>query len=270
MTAPTKSIIKNIYYRHGLFTFLLFFVPILPGFIESHTTGYLAILEAHHHNPAPAKDTLQMMFGARGVNAYEHFIRNNPLLIRPPQVFRKFYLEKSPQIGTKLFRQAMTDPLQRQYPESDIMRATLIREIPTIFSAYNQPEFQAFRSQLIRLSSKSTITEEAIEPKLAYIDIAQELITKASATTRQIRQLRINAELNLLSAKIKAQLAGAASPFTAPYRQLLAPDRPTPQITHQDINLMVTTLHQLSYSPAKEISTKADTTQFHLQHLKVS
>ncbi len=114
MTAA-KNALRHVYYQHGLFSFLLFFSPLIPGIVESHTKLYLKLAHSLTGDVHSTKEAIKQMFGTRGLKAYDAFIKTHPALIRPSLIMHTIYEESNLDNGLELIESLFTDPLQRQY-----------------------------------------------------------------------------------------------------------------------------------------------------------
>lgn len=256
---------KEIYLQNGIITFLLFFAPLIPGFIESHTKTYLIILDSLTKDVSSAHDAIKLVFGRRGLKVYKDHLEQNPQLVRPTQIFRLLYQENDTDGALKLIDKILFDKTQRKYPYSDIMRATIITEIPRIIESYQTPKHSKFRNRLIHQLVLLAQTETALQPRHSLITTYKSLLITTANLSRRIRQHRIDTQLNMLSAKLKAELAGIASPYTASYGHLVDMPQVNQILTQEEVDILIEALKHLTSSLSPEISDSAKFTLAHIE-----
>jgi hypothetical protein len=87
MTARLTKHLRQIYYEHGLITFLFMFAPLLPGFVEKHTHLYLLITQTVAGDVHASHEAVKLMFGRRGLNILNHFKKlYKPLILAHPNI----------------------------------------------------------------------------------------------------------------------------------------------------------------------------------------
>lgn len=254
-----KHTLHRLYQTHGALTFALAFLPIMPGVIEVHTKGYLAITRALTGSVTHLDEAIKVIFGQRGLTAYHDYIQSHPTQILPEHIFTAFS-HADPSAGLKLVNDLFFDPRQRLHPHADKFRAAVILTSPDILDMFPTEKFQAFRSQFIASLAKQTISDKSLTAQIAYIDAATHLLTQNNDRKTAQQKAQLDQIFASLESKIKAELAGKASAFTAPAIK----HRPTRDLhillTPEDEHNLNEVLLLLALNPAPEIANHAQHT----------
>ncbi|MFC1653309.1 hypothetical protein ACFL1M_00490 [Patescibacteria group bacterium] len=267
---PVRSAIRKLYKTHGALTFLLAFYPMIPNVVEAHTKGYLLFTRALSGSIGDIREVIQILFGSRGVKEYEEYKRNNPDQILPEHIFEKLHHEKKLGEALKMIQKMFFDRPQRNFQHADKMRAAVILSTPEVLRQHPQDKFKSFRSKLIRLVSNQAIIDQAIPSQLAFIQVALRLLTQIERHNLEIEKEKLHAMFAGIEAKIKAELAGKASAYTAPIRPYK--DKKKDPILLSEENAL--NLHQvlllLAVSPALEVREDAKEAIIQIESFKDS
>jgi len=219
VTAASAGPIFRLYHHHGLITFLLFFVPLLPGVVESHTRLYLKFIRLFELDLAYTEDAIKIIFGRRGHKAYRTFKQDHPEIIRPTQIFNILYQQKDLNHSLSLIDKLLNDKPQRTHPYADVFRATLYREIPIIIKAFaKNPEFI---NSLVEFFSRAIGRETAQTAQKEALNTTKSLLLKAQLEEKMVRVYHLNSHYYQLEASVKVKLAGSASVYSAPLRETI-------------------------------------------------
>ena len=254
----TKHRLLQLYRTHGLLSFLLAFSPLLPRVVEFHTSVYLHFVQALTGTAEGLENTIRVIFGQRGVTAYRDFLEHHPQIILPSTIFSTFLTRHDWRYGLKLTSKMFFDRRQRQFPDSDKFRASLILEIPTILQAYPLPEHTPFRSRLLALTANQAAIDQGLTSQLAFIDTAARLLIQQQTKKHLLHEQRMEALFKAIEARIKAELAGSTAAFTAPVTELTFEDMPAILLTDTDEENLLTGIRTLAASPSKEIASRAE------------
>lgn len=259
MTARLKSTVNRLYQQHGLLSFLLFFVPLLPGFIEHHTFVYISLVETLTGSVIPAADpAIKKIFGNRGVKTVKSRSIQKISPFYFPDVKKACTADPSLKKCLKLVNTIFFDQRQRHHPYSDRVRTQVIEYMPELFALHPKKSHQLVRSTLIRQIAWLALTDRALEPKSAIITLFHSLLEQASATEQLRRQHRHNTELMLLETRMKGELSGRATALDPDFVQLSHSSPPHQHyLTQSDIDLMKKILVRLKEVPAPDIALKA-------------
>ena len=223
MTATVRRSLYSLYYQHGLITFLLMFVPILPGVVETHTKAYLGLLKLFAGDYKDSRTAIRVVFGRRGLKAFEQYILNHKAIIRPGQIFRCLYQLDAPRQSLHLLRQMFLDLNQRTHPLSHQYRATLALEAPFIMQWATKAHHPKFRHQFTHLLTQAIKLEQAPETRQALIDALDQIHLLAQADHRRQQSALLNAELNCLETKLKINLTQPTAIYSMPQTQAIKP-----------------------------------------------
>lgn len=248
--------LQNIYQTHGALTFLLAFYPLLPKVVEFHTKTYLGLIKALTGSVDNLEKNIKIVFGTRGMKTYQEFLQKHKKTILPSQIFSLFFNETKPKEGLKLLSEMFFDRHHRTFRNADKFRAAVIFALPDILASYPDSQNEHLRSRLIALTCNQAIIDRAITSQLAFIDTATYLLNQTRAKKDLHKQKQLEAIYASIEAKIKAELAGKASAFTAP---LINSTREPINIllSNKDEHNLQEVLLLLALSPAKEISDRA-------------
>jgi hypothetical protein len=262
MPTHLKHTIKSIYLENGLFSFLFFFIPLIPGFIEHRTHSYLKLIETLTGTPdqAEIEPAIKTIFGTRGVKSLTQFTQNKVTPVSAGKIEKAFIVSRNPDLGFTLLEDLFLNPLQRQYALSDLHRTKAINLLSTIFHTYSEPDHQIVRSLYIQKIAALARVEQAIDPKHAIIDQFTQILRVTANTERLVLENKAKSEMNLLAAKIKAELVGNATAGDPQFSFFTEdPIKVNHNVTKDDLNLMVSTLHHLKEAKTPEIALAAHT-----------
>lgn len=265
---PIKTGLKKLYNTHGALTFMLAFYPLLPSVIEIHTKGYLALVKALTGSVSDMDEIIEIMFGKRGLKAYREYKKNNPVQILPSEIFEALYDESDVKKAEKLINRMFFDKVQRNFFNSSEMRASVILALPEILRQYPQGKYDDFRSSLIKMMANQAIIDQALPSQLAFIEIALRLLTQIERHKKQLEEEKLDAIFSSIEAKIKAELAGKASAFTAPLRMFSDKKIDPIILSEESAHNIHEVLLLLSISPALEIRDEAKTAVLELNRIK--
>lgn len=256
-SSTPKLSLKKLYQTHGALTFLLAFYPLLPNMVEIHTKGYLGIarrLTGSIHN---IDEIIKIMFGQRGLAVYQDYKKKHPKHILPSDIFEALFEQYDSEKGLKLMQKMFFDRAQRNFVHADKWRASVILTTPEILRQYPQEKFDQFRAKFIRLLANQAIIDQAIPSQLAFIEVALRLLTQIERHRLKIEQEQMEAMFAGIEAKIKAELAGRASAFTAPLVRRSIKQKDPIIITREEAANLHEVLLLLAISPAIEVRADA-------------
>lgn len=263
----TKTL-KKLYHTHGALTFLLAFYPLLPNVVEIHTRGYLGITRRMTGSIHSIDEVIKIMFGTRGLAVYKNYREKHPQQILSADIFKVLFDDKNPEAALKSIQKMFFDRSQRNFPHSDKMRASIILTTPEILREYPQDTHADFRTKLIRMLANQAIIDQAIPSQLAFIEVATRLLTQLERHRLQMEKERLEVMFHMLEAKIKAELAGKASAFTAPIKTYIdAPKNPI-ILTEEDGENLQEVLLLLAISPAIEVKNEAKNAILEINRIK--
>lgn len=263
----TKTL-KKLYHTHGALTFLLAFYPLLPNVIELHTRGYLGVTRRITGSIHSIDEVIKIMFGTRGLAVYEEYRKKHPRQILPSDIFKSLFDDKDPNKGLKNIQTMFFDRRQRSFPHADKMRASIILTTPEVLREYPQKNYATFRSKFVRILTNQAIIDQAIPSQLAFIEIALRLLTQLERHRLQGEKERLEVMFHLIEAKIKAELAGKASAFTAPIKTYIDAPKDPIILTKEDAENLHEVLLLLAISPALEIRHEAKDAILEINRLK--
>jgi len=265
---PIKTGLKKLYSNHGAMTFLLAFYPLLPSVVEIHTKGYLALVNALTGSVSNMDEIIEIMFGKRGLKAYKEYKRNNPTQILPSEIFEALYDESDVKKAEKLINTMFFDKVQRNFLNSSEMRASVILALPEILRHHPQGKFNKFRTSLIKMMANQAIIDQALPSQLAFIETALRLLTQIERHKKQMEEEKLDAIFASIEAKIKAELAGKASAFTAPIRTYSDKKKNPIILSEENAHNIHEVLLLLSISPALEVRDEAKIAVLELNRIK--
>jgi hypothetical protein len=236
---------------------MLAFYPILPKVVEIHTKAYLKMIKALTGSVDDIDEAIRVVFGERGLKIYDEFQRNNKSPILPIQIFYEFLEKKDIEKGIKLTSEMFFDRSQRSLSDSDKFRASVILAIPEILITFASNKHRQFRTRLISMLSNQTIIDQAIPSQMAFVETALYLLAQAKNKRNMKEQKKLEAIYKSIEAKIKAELAGKASAFTAPILKPTNEKGDDILLSEVDEHNLKEVLLLLSLSPAPEINQKA-------------
>lgn len=264
-----KNGLKKLYSTHGALTFLLAFCPLLPGVVEIHAKGYLALVKALTGSVSDMDEIVRIMFGKRGLKAYREYKKNNPIQILPSEVFEALYDESDIEKAEKLINTMFFDKVQRNFFNSSEMRASVILALPEILRQYPQGKYDDFRINLIKMMANQAIIDQALPSQLAFVEVALRLLTQIVRHKKHLEQEKLDLIFASIEAKIKAELAGKASAFTAPIRSFSENIEKDPIIlSEENAHNIHEVLLLLSISPALEVRDEAKMAILELNRIK--
>lgn len=268
MAAKLKDTLHRLYRQHGLLSFLLFFVPLIPGIIEHHTLVYITLVR-HFTGipPTGVEPAVSTMFGQRGVKILKHYASNTSPPIFLSDIKRAFLQTTQPEIGLRLLNTLYFDQRQRLLPHSDITRALVINYLPHLLTIYSKNADQLVRSTLIRQTAGLALAEHALAPRHATIKVFTQLLHETSATEQLRRQKRHHDHLTLLETKLKGDLCGRSTVLDPDFVKFSSSHLTVKhKLTQSDVAIMTTTLTRLARVSAVEVALLAHTS---LRNLKI-
>jgi hypothetical protein len=273
MPTYLKHTLKALYHEHGLLTFLLFFVPLIPGFIEHQTISYLKLVTLLTGTAKDADPAIKTVFGQRGLKTLSDFRQLNlkvaPITSTP--IINAFLTDHNPDQGFVLLNQLFFNTNQRQFIHSDKYRTKVINLLSEIMLLYPGPDNQLVRSLFIQKVATLAHREQAIDPKLAIINQFTAILKQTTVIERQIAEARAKTEMNVLAARIKAELVGTATAGDPQFSFFTESPIPVvPLVTETDVDLMVKTLEFLKQAAAPEIALSAHLNLRHLNQLALN
>jgi len=236
---------------------LLAFYPILPKVVEWHTKLYLRLAKAMTGDIKGVDDAVRVMFGKRGLAVYEEFKREHRDLITPNRILRTLVDDNNFQEGLKLASEMFFDRRQRSYQHADKFRAAVILALPQILSQYGGINDVSFRSRFVGLVANQAIIDQGITSQMAFVETATILLMQQAKDKNRKREEKLRALFSSIEAKIKAELAGKASAFSAP---IVVDKRKADEgvlLSSEDEHNLKEVLLLLSLSPAPEVADKA-------------
>lgn len=263
----TKTL-KKLYHTHGALTFLLAFYPLLPNVVELHTRGYLGVTRRMTGSIHSIDEVIKIMFGTRGLAVYNEYRKKYPQQILPADIFKLLFDKNSPELGLKAVQKMFFDRAQRNFLHADKMRASIILATPEILREYPQENYAEFRTKFIRMVANQAIIDQAIPSQLAFIEVATRLLTQLERHRLQMEKERLEVMFHMIEAKIKAELAGKASAFTAPIKTYVDIPKDPIILTNEDGENLHEVLLLLAISPAVEIKTEAKNAILEINRLK--
>lgn len=222
MTAQIRQGLKALYHQHGIYTFLFFFVPLLPGIVENRTKFYLTLTKLLTGNVNNTHDSVRILFGQRGQAAFNQYLENHKPIILPSEIFKAFYQDNQPQLGIKLLGFTFFDRAQRRHQHSHIFRETLIKEYPLLLEAYKAITHSPIRFRLIQMLASESLIEQSPDVKCVILDTVNTLLAHTSHIERKRRQYLQDLQLEMIAQKIKAELAGRATAADPDFCKLIA------------------------------------------------
>ena len=252
-----KNHLYSIYQTHGALTFMLALYPILPKVVEIHTKAYLKMTKAMTGSVEDIDEAIRIVFGRRGLKEYEEFKKNNPKNILPSDIFTALYKDNDPDKAMALIKSMFFDPSQRSFKHSDKFRASIILAIPEILAWNSQKNEAQFGVKLISMRTKQAIIDQALASQMAFIDTALHLLAQQQTKKDMKRQKQLKVIYKSIEAKIKAELAGKASAFTAPPNQYMASDEIELTLSPENEHNLKEVLLLLSLSPAPDVQERA-------------
>jgi hypothetical protein len=263
----TKTL-KKLYHTHGALTFLLAFYPLLPNIVELHTKGYLGMTRRITGSIHSIDEVIKIMFGTRGLAVYEEYRKKHPQQLLPADIFKALFDDKNPEAGLKAIQKMFFDRAQRNFLHADKMRASIILATPEILREYPQEDFAQFRTKLMRMLANQAVIDQAIPSQLAFIEVATRLLTQLERHRLQMEKERLEVMFHMIEAKIKAELAGKASAFTAPIKTYVDAPKDPIILTSEDGENLLEVLLLLAISPAIEVKTEAKNAILEINRLK--
>jgi hypothetical protein len=265
---PIKTGLSKLYQTHGALTFLLAFYPLLPNVIEIHTKSYLALVKALTGSVSDMDEIIEIMFGKRGLKEYREYVKRNPTQVLPSEIFEALYNRNDTKRAEQLIKAMFFDKVQRNFLNSSEMRAAVILALPEILRQFPQGKHNRFRTSLIKMMASQAIIDQALPSQLAFIEVALRLLTQIERHKKILEEEKLDAIFASIEAKIKAELAGKASAFTAPIRTFS--DKKKDPIILSDVNAH--NIHEvlllLAISPAVEVRDEAKKSILELNRIK--
>jgi hypothetical protein len=178
----------------------------------------------------------------------------------PTQIFEAFYQQGQPEKGLKLISYLFFDPAQRSHPHSHLFRASVINEYPLLLAAYNTKKDSRLRSQLIQKLYSAALIARSPEVKTAALDTALHLLNQADTIERQRKQYALDAQFELISHKMKAELAGHATAGSAEFFRPKSQATPHKHLlSNQDISTLTAIINLLLEDMSPEVKERAHT-----------
>lgn len=227
VTTVAYRLLRHLYYQHGLLTFLLLFVPVIPGLVETHTRTYVRLLRLFTGDYRDAHEAVRVVFGRRGLKAYETYIQAHPDIIRPGQIFRVLYELNQPRLALTMISRSLTDPAQRRHPLSHRYRIAIYRELPFLLQAETVLRHTSFCHRLISLVLSVYPQETSPEAKAALTASLNRIYSLSVARHRQQTSQQLNQPLLQLEYQLKASLLPAHGVYSMP--ALSRPAQPAPK-----------------------------------------
>lgn len=264
MARKIRRLAHRVVKKHGLYSLLFGGIPvILPGFIETRTHQYLKLVIALSGAPDSSLDKIiGRIFGDRGLAVLQQyrFCQVRPITsTQMKKAFSEVISHPSSQAHfLNLINLQFFDLRQRSSLHSDVYRTRTIEMISDFILSHPEKQFQSLRSKLIRKLSLLTCVEQGIDPNHAIIQVLSSFISLTYQTEISRQQDYEKYQGEMLTARIKAELAGKSTALD-PQFVTLTERPPLSQhfCTPSDLKLMFKALDRLADSDIPEIALSA-------------